>query len=39
MAVMPGLLSACEQQRRLLRQLPFDEATEQVQQPMPIGQR
>jgi hypothetical protein len=34
---MLGLLSVGEQQRRLLAQLPFDEAPEQMQQPVPIG--
>jgi hypothetical protein len=36
---MLGLLSARGQERRLRTQLPFDEATEQVQQPVPIGRR
>jgi hypothetical protein len=36
---MVGLLSAGEQVRRLLTELPFDEATEQAQKPAPIGRR
>ena len=32
-------LPAGEQERRLLAQLPFDEATEQMEQPVPIGRR
>jgi len=39
MAVMLGLLSVGEQPRRLLRQLPFDEATEQQEKSLPIGRR
>jgi len=37
--VMIGLLSLAERERRLLRQLPFDETTEQIQQPVSIGPR
>jgi hypothetical protein len=37
--VMRGLLSAGDQQGCLLSYLPFDESTEQVQQPLPIGAR
>jgi hypothetical protein len=36
---MLGLLSAGDQQQRLLTYLPFDKPTEQVQQPAPIGGR
>jgi hypothetical protein len=36
---MRGLLSASDQPRCLLTYLPFDEPTEQVQQPVPIGGR
>jgi hypothetical protein len=36
---MLGLLSAGDQQRRPLTYLSFDEATQQVQQPVPIGRR
>jgi hypothetical protein len=36
---MLSLLSAGDQQRCPLTYLPFDESTEQVQQPVPIGGR
>jgi hypothetical protein len=36
---MLGLLSDSDQLRCLLTYLPFDEPTEQMQQPMPIGAR
>jgi hypothetical protein len=36
---MRGLLAAGRRQRCLLTYLPFDEPTEQVQQPVPIGGR
>jgi hypothetical protein len=39
MEVMLGLLSADEQPWRLLTQLPFDEAPEQMQKPVSVDWR